>query len=150
MKLLRALPRAARFPPLSALFVPAAIAAVTTPVGYTTGFYDAGYNLVGSPMNVSGTPGSSTLVQDVFASAPPTGSVLFTFITGSYASYTYDGVAWQNGAGNNVGPFALGMQFGAVLYLPQAFSIVYAGEISWVTGFESDPPGWRVLGHNIP
>lgn len=133
-------PLAALVPLLSLLAAPFAPAATTDPVGYITGFYDAGYNLVGSPMNVAGTPGSSTLVQNVFASSPPVGSILFTYLSGNYASYSYDGVAWQNGAGDNVGPFALGMQYGAILYLPTDFDVVYAGDISWVTGFDEEGP----------
>ena len=133
-------PLAALLPLLSLLAAPFAPAATTDPVGYITGFYDAGYNLVGSPMNVAGTPGSSTLVQDVFASAPPVGSILFTYLSGNYASYSYDGVAWQDGEGTNVGPFALGMQYGAILYLPADFNIVYVGDISWVTGIDEAGP----------
>lgn len=133
-------PLAAVLALLSFPAAPFAPAANTDPVGYITGFYDAGYNLVGSPMNVAGTPGSSTLVQDVFASSPPIGSILFTYLSGNYASYSYDGVAWQNGEGDNVGPFALSMQYGAILYLPADFDIVYAGDVSWVTGFDEEGP----------
>jgi hypothetical protein len=136
----RTTPRPAWVPFLSLLAAVSAPAATTGPVGYVTGFYDAGYNLVGSPFNLSGTPGSSTLVQDVFAAAPPAGTTFFTYLTGSYTSYTYDGVAWQNGAGTNVGPFTLGMQFGAILYLPEATDILYSGEVSWVTGLDESGP----------
>jgi len=125
---------------LTLLAAPLAQAAETTPVGYITGFYDQGYNLVGSPLNAYGNPGSSTLVQDVFASSPPVGSILLTYLSGSYASYSYDGVTWQNGAGNNVDAFALGMQYGAILYLPSDFDIIYTGEVSWITGFDDGGP----------
>lgn len=133
-------PLAVLLPLLSFLAAPFAFAANTTPVGYITGFYDAGYNMVGSPMSVSGTPGSNTLVQDVFASSPPVGSILYTYLSGSYASYSYDGFAWQNGAGDNVAPFALAMQHGAILYLPSDFNITYSGDVSWVTGFDTGGP----------
>ena len=39
-----------------------------------------------------------------------------------------------------VAPFALAMQYGAILYVPTDFSMIYSGDLSWVTGFDAEGP----------
>ena len=118
----------------------ACLAGFSDPVGYTTGIYHAGINLIASPFNPDGDPSVNTLVHDVFSATLPAGSFLQTYTAGSYQTYSYDGVIWRDGTGATANTFSLPMAVGAVLQLPSAADVVYSGAISWVSGLDTEGP----------